>query len=135
MDQKQQKDIPIPKPPKRKTSMHLKNMTGVDLWIKVTGDCVTEPYTKEEVWYPNNKDDLLESDETGFGNKANYDFEVWKNDNGKPGKKFEPNFTVPVRNNAAGAIDSVELGKDGNELVVISIKQIGGEIIRIMWPD
>ncbi|MFE7821404.1 hypothetical protein ACFU1R_24790 [Priestia megaterium] len=134
--QKQQSDIPripIPDPGARKTYLEAHNLTGVDLWIKVTGHCVTEEYKDKPVKLLNNNIAMLDSDKTGTGNKARYHFEVWKNDDGQPGVKFEE-FDIHVRNNAAGAIDVVEFWKIGDRFHAISLKQVGGKIIDIFFP-
>ena len=120
-------------PAKEKTSLIVDNRTGVDLWIKVTCDSRTEEFY-EPGRLNNNDPENLESRAIEFGNKANYCFEVWKNDNTEPGT-FIGKFTHGVRWNAGGRMDLIEFVLVGDYFRVISIKQVGGKIFETAWPS
>lgn len=88
-----------------RTYITIGNHTGRDLHIKISGDVHTGEWGPKQV--NNNESPEVKSRKIDFGNKATYNFFIWKNNNGEIGTEIG-SFDHQVRYNAAGNRDHIE---------------------------
>lgn len=115
------------------TTLIVSNHTNVDFWIQISGDGAAGPKQVN-----NGHDISAQSREIQFGNKANYDVKIWRNNNGRQGA-YLGGYGTSVRYNADGYKDDDQLiffTIDGAKyLRAISAREAGQILLEVLYVD